>query len=112
MINYGIDEQSAFCELMSNYSGEFSGSEGTIMNVANDLSYGNDSYEFSLHEKGLPKKYLQLLTSEYDDYLLYNIENDSVILILGANDIKLQHGEFDKEWDSFNDFLEDFFEIE
>jgi len=112
LTDYGINPNSSFMELMSTYSGEFSGEEGTMLNVAEDLSYGDDSNILKLQKTyNLDKKYLQLLTSEYDDYLLYNKEDDSVVLIEGMNDQKLKDGDFDEEWNSFDDFLLDFFDL-
>jgi hypothetical protein len=112
MESYGI-KSSSFIELMSTYAGEFSGSEGTMINVAEDLSNENKSYILSLQKShNLDKKYLQLLSSEYDDYLLYNIEDDTVVLIEGMNDEKLKEKSFDEKWPSFNGFLNDFFDID
>jgi len=111
LTDYGINPNSTFSELMSTYAGEFSGSKGTIMNVAGDLSNREQSYNLKLQRDiGLDKKYLQLLTAEYDDYLLYNIENDTVVLIEGMNDKRLKEQDFDNEWNSFDDFLEVFFD--
>jgi hypothetical protein len=109
LLSYGVKSNSSFMELMTVYADEFSGSEGTMINVADDLSNVESSYILSLN---LDKKYFQLLTAEYDDYLLYNIENDSVILIEGMNDKKLQSGDYDRIWKCFDDFLIDFFEID
>lgn len=110
--NYGI-KSSSFLELMSTYSGEFSGSEGTMMNVAEDLSDENNSYVLELQKNHkLDKKYIQLLTPEYDDYLLYNIDDDTVLFINGMNDKKLKELSFDNKWSNFDDFLIDFLEID
>ena len=111
LIDYGVKHESSFVELMSTYRGEFSGNEGTMMNVAKDLRDEETSYILKLQrDSGLDRKYLQLLTAEYDDYLLYNIEDDTVVLIGGMNDKRLKAQDFDNEWGSFDDFLDDFFD--
>lgn len=65
-----------------------------------------------MHEKEqVPLKYISLFNLETEDYLLYNKENEHVVLIEGGNIDKLKNNNFDKEWNSFNEFLEDIFEL-
>lgn len=113
LLDYGFDLNSSFFELMSTYAGEFSGEEGTMLNVADDLSDKDNSYVLNLRKTTcLDEKYVQLLTSEYDDYLLYNKDDDSVILIEGMNDKRLKSGDFDQKWKSFDLFLVHFFDLD
>ncbi len=107
----GFNEQnnSEIIEFMSVYGDEFSGTIGSISNLAEDLSYGNKSNDSYLKlENDIPDNYFQLFIPEYDDYLLYNNEDDSIILIEGGSDIRLKNKDYDKKWNSFNDFLEEF----
>lgn len=112
LLDNGVNPASALVDLMATYSGEFNGSEGSIINVADDLS----DYEASVtkqlvEEEGVDAKYISLFNFEFDDYLLYNKENDSVVLIEGGNVDNLRAGNFSKEWKSFNEFLIAFFEL-
>ncbi|QYS90046.1 hypothetical protein EH230_09185 [Flavobacterium columnare] len=112
LLDAGINKSSALIDLMANYSGEFNGNEGFIINVADDLSdYENSVIKILREEEGVPNFYLSLFNFEFDDYLLYNIENDNVVLIEGGNIEKLKNNDFTKKWNNFNDFLLDFFEL-
>jgi len=108
---YKITVDSSFFEFVSKYSDEYYGKYGLLYDIAADLST-QDNVTNLLHEKeSVPFNYISLINLETEDYLLYNIENDHVILINGGNINKLISNNFDKEWNSFNEFLEDFFEL-
>lgn len=112
LIDYGVNENSALIDLMSTYSGEFHGKEGFIINVADDLSeYDNSVTKQLVDNEGISANYISLFNFEFDDYLLYNKEDDSVVLINGGNIDKLKANNFDKKWNSFNEFLLDYFGI-
>ena len=82
------------------------------MDVSNDMKDFESSYTKALRDKaGVPSNYISLYNGELDDYLLYNIEDDSVILVEEGNARKLQSGNFDKHWKSFDSFLLDFFRL-
>jgi len=104
---------SSFLEFMIKYSDEYSGSEGFIMDVSNDmLDFETSVTQHLRTHDNLNEKYFSLYNLELDDYLLYNKEQDTVILIEGENMRKLSEDEYyDKKWNSFNEFLEDFFNI-
>ena len=53
-------------------------------------------------------EYISLLDFEYEDYLLYNLVDDSVVLLPDGNIECLNNKTLSKKWDSFNSFLEDF----
>ena len=112
LLDYGVNPNSALFDLMTTYAGEFNGKEGFIINVADDLADYNASVTKQLldNERVSPN-YISLFNFEFDDYLLYNKNDDSVVLIEGANTQKLLEGNFDKKWDNFEFFLEDFFEL-
>ena len=106
------NKNSSFIQFMSVYSDEYYGSVGLIHDVMNDdLSDPKNGVTKHLRDNyNVPKKYVSLFNLEVDDYLLYNKE-DSVVLVVGGNDIKLKNEEFDQKWNSFNEFLEHFFEL-
>ena len=106
------ETNSSFLEFMIKYSDEYYGRYSYIMDVANDILDIDTSYTKSLWNNfNVPKNYISLFNGELDDYLLYNTENDTVILVEEGNDLKLKNKSFDKKWDSFNEFLEDFFKL-
>lgn len=108
---YHINPNSAFFEFVSKYSDEYYGKYGLLYDIAADLST-DDNVTQILHEKEqVPLKYISLFNLETEDYLLYNKENEHVVLIEGGNIDKLKNNNFDKEWNSFNEFLEDIFEL-
>lgn len=104
---------SSFVQFMSKYDGEIHGSEGFIINGLDDLYEYDDSVTKHLIENyNVPNNYISLFNLEVDDYLLYNRRDDSVKLIEATNMKELSNDDYyDKKWDSFNDFLEDFFEL-
>ncbi|MWP50404.1 MULTISPECIES: hypothetical protein [unclassified Gilliamella] len=111
LLKYHINPNSAFFEFVSKYSDEYYGKYGLLYDIAADLST-DDNVTQILHEKEqVPLKYISLINLETEDYLLYNKENEHVVLIEGGNIDKLKNNNFDKEWNSFNEFLEDFFEL-
>ncbi|KFA58445.1 hypothetical protein A9G48_00360 [Gilliamella sp. wkB18] len=111
LLKYHINPNSAFFEFVSKYSDEYYGKYGLLYDIATDLST-DDNVTQILHEKEqVPLKYISLINLETEDYLLYNKENEHVVLIESGNIDKLKNNNFDKEWNSFNEFLEDFFEL-
>ncbi|GAL64999.1 hypothetical protein JCM19300_2228 [Algibacter lectus] len=112
-ISKGLKIESSFVDFMSTYDGEILGEEGLIINALRDYySYENSTIELLRQEYGVPKNYLTLFNTEVDDYLLYNMKNDSVKLIEAQNMKELSNDEYyDEKWDSFNEFLEHFFEL-
>ncbi|MGG6230000.1 hypothetical protein [Tenacibaculum sp. SDUM215027] len=111
----GFNEKinGSFIEFMIKYSDEHYGSEGLLHDVMNDdiMDFEKGITKHLGDNYGVPEKYISLFNLEVDDYLLYNKDDDSVVLIEGGNDIKLKKEEFDKKWNSFNEFLENFFEL-
>ncbi|CAM4413219.1 hypothetical protein [Zobellia nedashkovskayae] len=110
----GLTEKinGSFLEFMIKYSDEYYGRYSYIMDVANDILDIDTSYTKSLWNNfNVPQNYISLYNGELDDYLLYDKETDMVVLIEEGNDIKLKTKTFDKKWDSFNEFLEDFFKL-
>ncbi|WP_298481356.1 hypothetical protein [uncultured Maribacter sp.] len=113
-LGFTNNNNSSFIEFMTKYSDEYYGSEGLLFDVMNDdlMDYNNGITKHLIDNYSIPIKYISLFNLEVDDYLLYNKEDNSVILIEGGNDIKLKNEEFDKKWGSFNEFLEHFFELD
>lgn len=111
----GFDDvkNASFINFMSKYSDEHYGNIGLIHDVMNDdlSDYENGISKHLKDNYNVPEKYVSLFNLEVDDYLLYNKEDDSVVLIEGGNDIKLKNEKFDQKWSSFNEFLEHFFEL-
>lgn len=112
-LGLSFDNNSSFLDFMIKYSDEYYGSEGFIIDVANDLLEFESSTTAHLRKNdALHSDYISLFNTEVDDFLLYNIKDDSVKLIEGDNIKKLSdYNYYDKKWSSFNDFLEDFFEL-
>ncbi|KIQ16526.1 hypothetical protein SD960_20030 [Flavobacterium sp. MMLR14_040] len=112
-LGFNDKTNSSFLEFMIKYSDEYSGKEGFIMDVANDLiDFENSVTQHLRKQDNLNTKYFSLYNLELDDYLLYDIEDDSVKLIEGENMKELSNDNyFDKKWNSFNEFLEYFFKL-
>lgn len=103
----------SFIQFMSKYDSEIHGKEGFIINALDDVfEYDNSMTKHLIHNYNVSNKYMSLFNLEVDDYLLYNKEDDSVKLIEAPNIKELSNDDYyDKKWDSFNEFLEDFFEL-
>jgi transposase-like protein len=86
---------------------EYSGSQGFIMDVANDmLDFENSVIRHLRNHNGLGKQYYALYNLELDDFLLYNKDNDNVKLIEAQHMNKLSdESYYGKKWPSFNGFL-------
>lgn len=103
----------SFIQFMSKYDSEIHGKEGFIINALDDIfEYDNSMTKHLIDNYNVSNKYISLFNLEVDDYLLYNKEDDSVKLIEAQNMKKLSNNEyFDQKWDSFNEFLEHFFDL-
>ncbi|OWP79753.1 hypothetical protein [Flavobacterium oreochromis] len=112
-LGFNNEINSSFLEFMIKYSDEYSGREGFIMDVANDLiDFENSVTEHLRKNDNLNTKYYSLYNLELDDFLLYNIQDDSVKLIEAKNMKQLSNDEYyDKKWNNFNEFLEYFFKL-
>ena len=105
----GIKKNSDFYVFVSEYGGDMDGSLGYMINVPEDLSDTDNSVTYSLRQnEGIPDEYISLFDFEYEDYLLYNLVDDSVVLLPDGNIECLNNKTLSKKWDSFNSFLEDF----
>ena len=94
---------------MSEYGGDMDGSLGYMINVPEDLSNTDNSVTYSLRQnEGIPDEYISLLDFGYEDYLLYNLVDDSVVFLPDGNIECLNNKTLSKKWDNFNSFLEDF----
>ncbi|QAR31151.1 hypothetical protein EQP59_07300 [Ornithobacterium rhinotracheale] len=114
-LNFNERINSSFIDFMVKYSDEYYGEEGLISDVMNDdlMDYENGLSKHLIDNYGVSEKYISLSNLESDDYLLYNKEDDSVKLIESQNIKELSNDKYyDKKWDSFNEFLEYFFELE
>ena len=114
LLENGFDKDSSFVEFMSQYSNEICGSEGNLFDVVGDLiDYTETSVNYQIHTKDkVPSNYISLTDDTTECYLLYNKDNSSVVLVEGANLTRLLDEDFDQEWDSFNEFLLEFLEID
>ncbi|AMA50414.1 MULTISPECIES: hypothetical protein [Flavobacterium] len=112
-LGFNDEINSSFLDFMIKYSDEYSGKEGFIMDVANDLiDFENSITQHLRNQDNLNSKYFSLYNLELDDYLLYNIEDDSVKLIEAKNMKQLSNDDYyDKKWNTFNEFLEYFFKL-
>ena len=83
---HGIRKDSDFYVFMSEYGGDIDGSLGYMINVPEDLSDTDNSVTYSLRQnEGVPDEYISLFDFEYEDYLLYNLADDSVVLLPDGN---------------------------
>ena len=113
-LNFDKKINSSFIDFIVNYSDEHYGAEGLIFDVMNDdlMDYENSITKHLIENYGVNEKYISLFNLEVDDYLLYNKEDDSVKLIEAQNMKELSNDEYyDQKWNSFNEFLEHFFEL-
>jgi hypothetical protein len=109
----GIDENSSFAEFMSTYEGEFYGEEGVMINVGIDLIDKEQSLTRHLQNTyNIPTNYLPLFNLEVDDFLFYNKLNDSVTLVEAGNLEPFLNGKIAPQWNSFEEFLLYFFDID
>ena len=105
----GKKKDSDFYVFMSEYGGDMDGSLGYMINVPEDLSDTDNSVTYSLRQnEGIPDEYISLLDFGYEDYLLYNLVDDSVVFLPDGNIECLNNKTLSKKWDNFNSFLEDF----
>ena len=114
LVENGFDQKSSFFQFMSLYSDEMLGSEGHISDVVGDLiDYSETSYNYQIHINGqVPTNYISLTDNITELFLLYAKSTDKVVLVEDGNVNNLINEKFDKNWNSFNDFLTDFFELE
>ncbi|RYD73082.1 MAG: hypothetical protein EOP53_20765 [Sphingobacteriales bacterium] len=114
LVENGYDENSSFVQFMTMYSDEILGSEGHLSDVVGDLmDYTESSFNYQMHTiDRVPSNFISLTDDITGLYLLYNKNNDNVVLIEGANLKNLLESRFDKQWSAFNDFLADFFQID
>lgn len=105
------DRNSSFLEFMTKYGDDYDGSCGQIVDVAQDLQPIERSRAFAEWKHGLPRHFLPLTSGETDEFLLYDVSDDSVVLIENGSLMQLRAGDFDGKWSSFNEFLVDFFEL-
>lgn len=103
----------SFVQFMSKYDSEIHGKEGFIINALDDVfEYDSSMTKHLIDNYEVSKKYISLFNLEVDDYLLYNKEDDSVKLVEAQNMKELSNDEYyDEKWNSFNEFLEHFFEL-
>ncbi|MDA3613411.1 hypothetical protein [Polluticaenibacter yanchengensis] len=110
----GFKENSAFFQLATTYGTEFNGSEGFMFNVVRDLmdeTVTGVNYNMHTIEK-VPKNLISLLEDTTYAFLLYDKDNDSVILVEDAGVEKVLAGDYDRKWNTFNEFPEEFFDID
>jgi len=114
LVENGFDQNSSFFQFMSIYSDEMIGSEGHISDVVGDLiDYTETSFNYQIHVNGqVPTNYISLTDNTTELFLLYDKSTDKVVLVEDGNVTNLINKKFDKVWNSFNDFLTDFFELE
>jgi hypothetical protein len=112
LVDNGYNKDENFVEFMSQYSGEIYGSEGHLFDVVGDLiDYTETSVNYQMHtQDNVPTNYITLTDDITECYLLYDKNDCSIVLIEGANLKKLLAKQFDKKWNTFNDFLIEFLE--
>ena len=92
----------------------FKGRIGSIDNICWYLIYSTyaqriESLQYFL---GLPKEYIPLDSFETEGGFFYNRKTEEVLeLELGQKLIDFQNGKLQPQWQSFNSFLEWFFEL-
>ena len=111
---HGFKENSVFVDFATTYGTEFNCSEGFMFNVVRDLmDQSPTGVNYNMHVKqNVPQNLISLLEDTSYAFLLYDTDNDSVILVEDAYVRKVIDGEYDRKWNTFNEFLEEFFGIE
>jgi hypothetical protein len=105
-------KNSAFIEFVAVFGDEYHGKYGTLADIAMDMSDLKRSTASVLWDKeGVPRHFIPLTSLESEAYFLYNINEDSVVLIEDGSTPKLLAGNHDHHWPTFNEFLTDFFEL-
>ena len=92
----------------------FNGRVGSIKNICWAYIYGDydETKNFILSSLDIPSNYLPLDEFEFDGGFFYDKDKDRVIeLNVGESLINFNNGIIDKEWGSFEQFLEWFFEL-
>jgi len=114
LVDSGFDQESSFFQFMSMYSDEMLGTEGHISDVIEDLmDYSETSYNYQIHINGkIPTNYISLTDNITELFLLYDKSTGKVVLVEDGNTSNLLEGLFDRQWDSFNDFLTEFFGLQ
>ena len=114
LVDSGFDQESSFFQFMSMYSDEMLGTEGHISDVIEDLmDYSETSYNYQIHINGkIPNNYISLTDNITELFLLYDKSTGKVVLVEDGNTSNLLEGLFDRQWDSFNDFLTEFFGLQ
>lgn len=107
----GLDKFKDFYEFMSWYGGDLDGKLGYMFDVVNDITDEEGVTQSLINNEDVPDYYISLQDLDYEHFLLYNRENNHVVFVQNANTSNLLNENFDKEWHSFNEFLEDFFEL-
>lgn len=108
----GLDKHEDFYEFMSLYGGDLEGKSGYMYDVVNDIDDAEGVTQSLIKNENVPDYYISLQDLDYEHFLLYDINNNHVIFVEGANTEQLLNKNFDNEWNSFNEFLEWFFEID
>jgi len=112
LINNQLDTFSDFFYFMKNFGGDVDGKYGYMIDVVEDLIDIDNGITYYMQiNESMPKEYIRLQNLEYEHYLLYNKMNNHVVYIEDANIKKTINNMFNKEWNSFDEFLIDFFEI-
>ncbi|EWH11436.1 hypothetical protein KLA_15605 [Cellulophaga geojensis KL-A] len=111
----GININSSFAQFnLGTNAMTFKGRIGNIYNVC--WFYINSSYEKQIiafqENFSIPKEYIPLDSFEGEGGFFYNRKTGEVIeLELGEKLLNFQKGIIDTKWDSFNEFLEWYFEL-
>lgn len=111
----GININSSFAQFnLGTNAMTFKGRIGYIYNVC--WFYINSSYEKQIiafqENFSIPKEYIPLDSFEGEGGFFYNRKTGEVIeLELGEKLLNFQKGIIDTKWDSFNEFLEWYFEL-
>lgn len=107
----GLDKYEDFYAFMRLYGGDLEGKSGYMYDVVIDLDDPEGVTQSLIKNENVPGYYISLQDLDYEHFLLYNTKNNHVIFIEGADTEMLLNKTFDREWNSFNEFLEWFFEI-
>jgi hypothetical protein len=109
---HNLDKYEDFYEFMRLYGGDLEGRLGYMFDVVDDIDDSEGVTQSLIKNENVPNHYISLQDLDYEHFLLYDINNDHVIFVEGANTENLLNNNFDNQWSSFNEFLEWFFEIE
>ncbi|STQ89880.1 hypothetical protein [Iodobacter fluviatilis] len=114
LLGIPLDSDAAFFFLHAEDGPSFCSKKGQIHQIGWHIANTNYIENTSSQKKtlGIPDNYLALDNFENGSGFFYDSKTGWVIYLeTGSILINFQHGSIEKKWESFNDFIEWFFDI-